>query len=150
MAIGYKQQSQASVTLPPNGAQYTFIDSSDGRLKRKDSSGVVVDIEAADAGMTELVGEVTAIGVGTVTTTMVNSAVIGKVLTGLSEQYGAILAADSILSAFKKLVHNSAMHLKLINSDLTVPSNYQMIRGETEIGSGVTLTVEPNATLTII
>jgi hypothetical protein len=51
MAIGYKQQSQASVTTPPNGAQYTFIDSADGKFKRKDSSGNVVSIEDVAAGV---------------------------------------------------------------------------------------------------
>jgi hypothetical protein len=51
MAIGYKQQSQASVTLPPNGSQYTFIDAADGKLKRKDSTGAVVSIEDVASGV---------------------------------------------------------------------------------------------------
>lgn len=51
MAIGYKQQSQASVTLPPNGSQYTFIDAADGKLKRKDSLGNVVSIEDVASGV---------------------------------------------------------------------------------------------------
>lgn len=50
MAIGYKEQSSASVPVPPSGAQYTFIDTSDGKLKRKNASGVVTDIEAGGGG----------------------------------------------------------------------------------------------------
>lgn len=59
-----------------------------------------------DAGdyITSLTGEATATGPGAATVTLGNSAVIGKVLTGLSTSTGgSIVAADSILTAFGKV-----------------------------------------------
>ncbi len=51
MAIGLKEQTGASVPLPGASEQYTFIDSADGKLKRKDSLGNIVDIEGAVGGV---------------------------------------------------------------------------------------------------
>lgn len=53
--------------------------------------------------ITSLVGEATADGPGVTTITLSNSAVLGKVLTGLNVAGGSILATDSILTAFGKL-----------------------------------------------
>lgn len=50
MAIGYKNQTGASVSTPSSGETWTFIDSSDGHLKRKDSTGTITDIETASFG----------------------------------------------------------------------------------------------------
>lgn len=47
MAIGYKEQSASSVPTPPSGQQYTFIDTADGKVKRKDSTGTVTLVESA-------------------------------------------------------------------------------------------------------
>lgn len=53
--------------------------------------------------ITNLTGEVTADGPGSVVATISNSAVTGKVLTGLSVTGSSILASDTILEAFGKL-----------------------------------------------
>ena len=54
--------------------------------------------------ITALTGEVTASGTGSVSATVTNSAVIGKVLTGLNLTGGGTIAAtDSILEAFGKV-----------------------------------------------
>lgn len=53
--------------------------------------------------ITSLTGEATASGPGAASVTLTNSAVIGKVLTGLNITGGSILATDTILSAFGKL-----------------------------------------------
>jgi hypothetical protein len=55
--------------------------------------------------ITALTGEVTATGPGSVVATLSNSAVTGKVLTGLNVAGNAILSTDSILTAFGKLQH---------------------------------------------
>lgn len=53
--------------------------------------------------ITSLTGEATASGPGAASVTLTNSAVIGKVLTGLNVTGGSISATDSILTAFGKL-----------------------------------------------
>jgi len=53
--------------------------------------------------ITALTGEVTASGPGSVAATLSNSAVTGKVLTGLNITGNAIVSTDSILTAFGKL-----------------------------------------------
>jgi len=55
--------------------------------------------------ITALTGEVTATGPGSVAATLSNSAVTGKVLTGLNIAGNEILSTDSILTAFGKLQH---------------------------------------------
>lgn len=53
--------------------------------------------------ITSLIGEATADGPGVTSITLSNSAVISKVLTGLSVAGGSILSTDTILTAFGKL-----------------------------------------------
>jgi hypothetical protein len=53
--------------------------------------------------ITSLTGEATASGPGAASVTLTNSAVTGKVLTGLTVAGSSILATDSILTAFGKL-----------------------------------------------
>ena len=53
--------------------------------------------------ITALTGEATASGPGSVAITLTNSAVIGKVLTGLNVTGGTVISTDSILSAFGKV-----------------------------------------------
>jgi len=53
--------------------------------------------------ITSLTGEATASGTGAVSVTLTNSAVIGKLLTGLNITGGTIAATDTILQAFGKL-----------------------------------------------
>ena len=53
--------------------------------------------------ITSLTGEATATGPGAASVTLLNSAVTGKVLTGLNVTGNAIVSTDSILTAFGKL-----------------------------------------------
>lgn len=53
--------------------------------------------------ITSLTGEATASGPGAASVTLINSAVIGKVLTGLNVTGGSISPSDSILEAFGKV-----------------------------------------------
>ena len=55
--------------------------------------------------ITSLTGEATASGPGAASVTLLNSAVTGKVLTGLNITGNAIVSTDSILTAFGKLQH---------------------------------------------
>jgi hypothetical protein len=64
----------------------------------------VPQYQAAGNYITALTGEVTASGPGSASATLTNSAVIGKVLTGLNLTGGGTIAAtDSILEAFGKV-----------------------------------------------
>jgi len=58
-----------------------------------------------DAGnyITSLTGEATASGPGAASVTLGNTAVIGKVLTGLNVTGGTVISTDSILAAFGKV-----------------------------------------------
>jgi predicted heme/steroid binding protein len=59
--------------------------------------------QPADHYITDLSGEATATGPGIATVTLSNSAVIGKVLTGINIAGGTVIATDSILEAFGKV-----------------------------------------------
>ena len=59
--------------------------------------------QAAGNYITALTGEATASGPGSASVTLTNSAVIGKVLTGLNVTGGSVTATDSILAAFGKV-----------------------------------------------
>jgi hypothetical protein len=59
--------------------------------------------QAAGNYITALTGEATASGPGSASVTLTNSAVIGKVLTGLNVTGGTVVATDSILAAFGKV-----------------------------------------------
>jgi hypothetical protein len=66
-----------------------------------DALGVVA--LGAVPAITALTGEVTGTGPGSTAATVTNSAVIGKVLTGLTAADGALAAGDTVLGAFGKL-----------------------------------------------
>ena len=68
-----------------------------------------------------LTGEVTGFGTGSFATTLTNSAVIGKVLTGYSSAAGTITATDTILQAIQKLNGNDANFL----TTTTAATTYQ-------------------------
>jgi hypothetical protein len=79
------------------------------------TNGTVLDFLKADGSLdstvyqpagnyiTSLTGQATASGPGAATVTLSNSAVIGKVLTGLTITGGSVSATDSILTAFGKV-----------------------------------------------
>lgn len=76
--------------------------SADGYLSSTDWSTFNAKQPAGNY-ITSLTGEATASGPGAASVTLTNSAVIGKVLTGLNVTGGSISATDSILAAFGKI-----------------------------------------------
>jgi predicted heme/steroid binding protein len=76
--------------------------SADGYLSSADWSTFNAKQPAGNY-ITSLTGEATASGPGAASVTLTNSAVIGKVLTGLNVTGGSISATDSILAAFGKI-----------------------------------------------
>ena len=76
--------------------------STDGYLSSTDWSTFNAKQPAGNY-ITSLTGEATASGPGAASVTLTNSAVIGKVLTGLNVTGGSISATDSILAAFGKI-----------------------------------------------
>jgi stage V sporulation protein SpoVS/hydrogenase maturation factor len=56
MAIGLKEQTASSVPTPAAGEQYTFLDSSDSKFKRKDSTGNVTPIESLAGSVNSVFG----------------------------------------------------------------------------------------------
>jgi hypothetical protein len=75
---------------------------SGSRIVLADSTGAL-STQASDTFITSLTGEATSSGGGATNVTLTNSAVIGKVLTGLNVTSAAITSSDSILSAFGKI-----------------------------------------------
>jgi thiamine pyrophosphokinase len=85
----------ASSFIFPGGLSTQFL--------KADGSVDSTVYQVAGNYITDLSGEATASGPGNATVTLSNSAVIGKVLTGLSVSGGSILATDTIITAFGKL-----------------------------------------------
>jgi hypothetical protein len=92
--------------------------------------------------ITQLSGEATASGPGNATITLSNSAVTGKVLTGLTIAGNAIVATDSILTAFGKVQNqintlvggvqykgtwNAATNTPTLVSSVGVQGNYYVV-----------------------
>jgi hypothetical protein len=92
--------------------------------------------------ITQLSGEATALGPGNATITLSNSAVINKVLTGLNITGSAIVATDSILTAFGKVQNqintlvggvqykgtwNAATNTPTLQSSVGVQGNYYVV-----------------------
>ena len=96
--------NQTAPATPSAGETVLYVDSADKLLKSKDDTGAVVNYGSAGVAITALTGEVTASGPGSAAATVSNSAVLSKVLTGLVAGTGNVLATDSILQAFGKLM----------------------------------------------
>lgn len=78
-----------------NGSQSGYLSSTDwSTFNSKQTAGSYI---------TSLTGEATASGPGAASVTLTNSAVTGKVLTGVNITGGSISATDSILDAFGKV-----------------------------------------------
>lgn len=95
---------QSSVPTPPSGQTSVYVDSTTKTLKSKNDAGTVTDYAALGNAITGLTGDVSASGPGNAPATVLNSAVLAKVLTGLSLGTGQIVATDTILQAFGKLM----------------------------------------------
>lgn len=128
--VKFTNKASGTVATPAAGKASVFIDSTTKKLMSKDDAGAVTDYSAASSGISQLTGEVTAIGPGSAAATVTNSAVLAKVLTGLVTGSGTILATDTILQAFGKLVNkgNTGFYPPAQDGDVTISSNTTLIR----------------------
>ena len=110
-AAGTGTVTSIGTTSPITGGTITTIGTigitqsgaaSDGYLSSGDWN-IFNNKQPAGNYITALTGEATASGPGSVAITLTNSAVIGKVLTGLNVVGSAIVATDTILQAFGKV-----------------------------------------------
>jgi len=102
-------------SLPTNASQTNWDTAYNNRITSLTTTGTsgpatlvsnvlnIPQYQAQGNYITALTGEATASGPGSASVTLTNSAVIGKVLTGLSVTSGAIASTDSILQAFGKV-----------------------------------------------
>jgi len=102
-------------SLPTNASQTNWDTAYNSRISSLTTTGTsgaatlvanvlnIPQYQAQGNYITSLTGEATGSGPGATTVTLTNSAVIGKVLTGLSVTSGAVVATDSILQAFGKV-----------------------------------------------
>lgn len=75
--------------------------------------------QTAGSYITALTGEVQATGPGSSAATILNSAVIGKLITGFVAGAGSVSATDTILQAFNKIVGNIALLAPLASPTFT-------------------------------
>ena len=95
--------ASAPLSIASNAISITQANSTtDGYLSSTDWN-TFNNKQAAGNYITALTGEATASGPGSASVTLTNSAVIGKVLTGLNVTGGSVSATDSILDAFGKV-----------------------------------------------
>lgn len=92
-----------------------------------------------------LTGEATGSGTGSFATTLTNSAVIGKVLTGYTSGAGTVSATDTILQAIQKLNGNDATNANL-TGPITSVGNATSIASQT--GTGTKFVVDTGPTIT--
>lgn len=102
-------------SLPTNAKQANWDTAYDNRITSLTTTGTsgaatltsntlnIPIYQAQGNYITSLTGEATASGPGAAAVTLSNSAVIGKVLTGLSVVNSAIVSTDTIVDAFGKL-----------------------------------------------
>jgi len=102
-------------SLPTNAVQAEWDEAYDNRITSLTTTGTsgaaslvsnvlnIPQYQAQGNYITSLTGEATASGPGAASVTLSNSAVTGKVLTGLSVSGTTVVATDSILTAFGKL-----------------------------------------------
>lgn len=120
-----------------------------GFMPSADKSKLDAIAPSANLGITGLSGEAAA-GLDGVTT-LSNSAVIAKLLTGLSDLFGKPQSSDSILTATRKLSAHSTMSPNTISNNMSVPSDHTWIRqGRTIVAPGVKVTLEPNSRIIFI
>jgi hypothetical protein len=122
-------QAAAAIPTPTSGNTTLFVDT-DKLLKGKDDAGAVTNYGASGLAVTSLTGEATGTGPGSTAVTLTNSAVIGKVLTGLTLGTGTILSTDTILQAFGKLINkgNAGFFPTATDGSPTISSDTTLIR----------------------
>jgi len=137
-------QAAAGIPTPTTGNTTLFVDT-DKLLKGKDDAGAITNYGASGNAISALTGQVTASGPGSAVATVANSAVIGKVLTGLVSTTGTISATDTILQAFGKLVSKNNVGFYPYSSDgnVVISANTNLVKDmyyETlVVNSGATL-----------
>jgi hypothetical protein len=120
----------ASVATPPTSEATIYIDSTSKTLKSKNDAGVVTDYAALGNAITALTGEVVASGPGSASSVVSNAAVLGKVLTGLSQGTGTVQATDTLLQAFGKLMNkgNIGFYPSATDGNATIASDTTLLR----------------------
>ena len=143
--IKFTNKASGTVATPASGKATVFIDDVTKKLKSKDDTGTVTDYSAASSGISQLTGEVTAIGPGSAAATVTNSAVTGKVLTGLSSSSGTVSATDTILQAFGKLMDKQnrgffpyGVGAIVVSSNTTLTGDVYCDTYEVQLGATVT------------
>lgn len=106
--LNFRFQNLASAPTP-YGKGHPYFDTVQNKLGIYNGSGW--DYMGVGSGTVTLTGEVTGSGTGSFATTITNSAVIGKVLTGLSTATGGnVVATDTILAAIGRLENRTALN----------------------------------------
>jgi hypothetical protein len=177
MAIGYKEQSAASVPIPVTGSQYTFIDIADGKVKKKLSDGSIVDLEGNAAGVASFntrtgavtsqsgdysATQITNTPAGAISATNVQAAIneldsektpISHVGSGGAQHADATTSTSGFLSASDKIKIDlfSTMSPNTLTSDVTVPADYTWIRqGRTKFAGSMKIRIELGAKIKFI
>lgn len=127
--VQVENEAAAGVPTPSAGKTKIFVDT-DKLLKTKDDAGNVVNYGSAGTALTALTGEVTASGPGSAAAVVSNSAVLSKVLTGLTQLSGELEATDSLLQMAGKLKKkgNSGFYPKALDGDVTISSDTTLVR----------------------
>lgn len=153
-ALNELDTEKAPIThVGSNGvAQHAVVTGTDaGFMSVADKSKLDGISPGATAGITDLTGDVTATGPGSVAVTLLSTVINSKLLTGFSAAPGVVSALDSILQGIQKLAATSTMTLNTVSSNTTVPSGYTWFRQNKTIFSGTTkITIESGAKLSFI
>lgn len=82
---------------------------------------------------------------------LVNAAVMAKLLTGFAVDWNIITSADSILTALQKLAGRAALSINTVSADVTVPTDYTWIRQSRSVFTGTTkITIQAGGRVTFI
>lgn len=114
-------------------AKFSNTNTANRTYTLKDANGTIAftsDITGTNSGTNTgdqtitLTGEATGSGTGSFATTLTNSAVIGKVLTGYVSGAGTVAATDTILQAVNKLNGNDALRVTRSGDTMTGALNW--------------------------
>jgi hypothetical protein len=121
------------------GSQHAQVTTSvDGFMSAADKTKLDGVATGATAGITQLTGDVTATGPGSVAVTLLSTVINSKLLTGFLAAFGIPSATDSILQAIGKLAGTSNLTPRTVSSDTTVPTAHIWVRSNETIFSGLT------------
>lgn len=138
--------NQSAPATPSTGETTLYVDSVSKTLRSKDDVGVVTDYSNPGSSVTSLTGDVTGTGPGATATSIADTVVTGKVLTGLATGNGTVLSTDTILQALAKLNsrNNVGWFGNGVDGDVTITSDQTLVRdmyyNNLTINNGVVLT----------